>query len=182
MIDEIAAERLGGSVRTEPDAFNREFDIYRRLKPHTRRRPKEENQWRLDRENRGPVRSNNAARTAAKILAEALDQYQSEQYGRNENGTPHGPPPAEHFPALTTKGQRDKRHEHIEETMERWRNGVAPNLLQQIRQAIVALEVEFRRQLARERKAARHAAKAQRGQVHSQHRAAPSKPPGRDRD
>ena len=119
--------------------------------PHTRERPEEENQWRLDRENRGPVRSNDAARTAARMLVQSLDQYQGEQYGQTDDGTPQRPPSAERFSAWTTKGQEKKRHKRIAQTIEHWRTAVAPNLLRQIRQGIIPLEVQFQRKLAQQR-------------------------------
>ena len=113
--------------------------------PHTRERPKEENQWELDRDNRSAVRSNDAARTAARILVQSLDQYQGEQYGQTDNGTPRAPPSVEHFSGWTTKGQEKKRQKHIAETIRRWHSVIAPDLLRQIRQAIIPLEVQFRR-------------------------------------
>ena len=143
--------------------------------PHTRERPKKENQWQLDRENQGPVRSDAAAQTAAGMLAQALDQYQGEQYGRTDDGTPRGPPPTEHFAALTAKGQERKREKHSAQAIEHWRNRIAPALLQQIRQAIIPLEVEFRRRLARQREADKSAAEAERRQISAQQTRAPSR-------
>ena len=180
--DEIATERLDGSARVQPDPFSREWDVCRRLLPHTRERPREENQWKLDRENLGPVRSNDAARTAARMLVQVLDQYQREQYGETNEGTPREPPPAERFFALTAKGRERKREKQIAKTIEHWRSAVAPNLLRQIRQAIIPLEVQFRRNLAEQRKANERAAEEQRRQVSAQLTPAPPRPHGRDRD
>ena len=164
LVDEIAAKRLDGTAQIRPDAFSRKFDIYYRLMPHTRERPKEENQWGLDRDNCGAVRSNDAARTA-RILVQSLDQYQGEQYGQTDNGTPRAAPSVERFSAWTTRGQEKKRQKRIAETIRRWRSVIAPGLLRQIRQAIIPLEVQFRRQLAQRRVTEKRTAEAQRRQI-----------------
>ena len=182
MIDKIATERLDGAARTEPSTARREWNIYWRLKPHTRERPEEENEWRLDRENLGPIRSDAGAREAAKMLAQALDGYQSDQYGQTEEGAPRGPPAAEHFIALTAKGAEKKRKKHITNTIEGWRSAIAPNLLRQIRKEIVPLEVEFWRRLARDREAEQGAAEARLRQIAAQQTPAPYHPHGWGRD
>ena len=125
----------------------------------------EENQWELDRDNRSAVRSNDAARTAARILVQSLGQYQGEQYGQTDNGTPRAPPSVEHFSAWTTKGQEKKRQKRLEETVRRWRSVIAPDLLRQIRQAIIPLEVQIRRQLAQHRLTEKRTAEAQRRRI-----------------
>ena len=102
LVDETATERLDGAAQIRPDASSREFDIYRRLMAHTRERPEEENQWQFDRDNRGSVRSNDAAR----MLVQTLDGYQGEQYGQTDNGTLRAPPSAEHFSAWAAGGRR----------------------------------------------------------------------------
>ena len=180
VIDELARKRLDGSAPARSDAFGREFDIYWRLMPHTRERPREENQWQLDRENRGPVRSDRAARTAARMIKEALDQYQGERYGQTDTGTPRAPPPVEHFDAWTDKGREQKRRRFIAEAIQRWRTAVAPGLLRRIRTAIVPLEVQFRRDLAQRREVENRAAEKRRQQVSAVQTRAPSKPRGRD--
>ena len=148
--------------------------------PHTRERPEEENQWQLDRDNRGAVRSNDAARTAARMLVQTLDRYQGEQYGQTDNGTPRAPPSTEHFSAWTTAGQEKKRHKRIAETIQHWRTSIAPKLLRQIRQAIVPLEVQFRRQLVQRRRAEKRAAEARRRQLSAVRTPAPSRSRNRD--
>ena len=180
MVDKIATQRVDGSARTQSDTFNREFDIYWWLKPHTRERPKEENQWQLDRENRSPIRSDAGARTAGKMLAKALDEYQREQYGQTENGAPRGPPSAEHFPGWTAKGRERKRVRLITKTIEHWRSAIAPNLLREIRQAIIPIEVKFRRELARQREADKRTAEARHRQASTQMNAARGRPPERN--
>ena len=161
MVDKIATERLDGSAGTQTDAAGREFDIYWALKPHTRERPEKENQWRLDRENRAPVRSKDAALITARTLAKALDEYQHERYGETEDSTPRGPPNARHFAGWTARGRERKRERLMAETIEHWRTAMAPDLLREIREAIIPLEVEFRRQLARERETDKRSANAE---------------------
>ena len=151
LIDEIATKRLDGSTPIRPDAVARETNICWRLIPYTQERPKDENQWHLDRENRAPVRSEKAGRTAARMLAQTIDQYQREEYGQTDNDTPQPPPHADDFFAWTAKKQQQKREQRIAKTIQRWRTEIAPNLLVQIRQAIIPLETQFRRQLAQHR-------------------------------
>ena len=156
IIDKIATERLDGSRPAAPSATEREIDIYLRLKPYTRERPENEKQWKLDRENRSPVRSDAAAQVAARSVAQTLDGYQRKQYGQDEDGAPHGPPGTGNFFALSAKGQERKRAKHIAQTIDRWRTTTAPNLVREIRETIIPLEVGFRRQLAEDREREQH--------------------------
>ena len=177
MIDKIVTERLGGSTPTQRSTAARESHIHWLLKPHTRERPEPENQWQIDRDNLGPIRSDAAAREAAKLLAQALDRYQRDQYGQTEEGAPRGPPPREHFIALTAKGVEQKRKKRIADTIEGWRSAIAPNLLRNIGQAIIPLEIDFRRALAQHRRADKLNADSVRTQASAELTRGPSRPP-----
>ena len=165
VIDDVATARLDGSEPTKADPLSRELDFRWMLAPHTRERPRQENEYQLDRENEAPCRSVDAARTAARMAAKALDEYQGERYGTDEQGTPRPPPPAEAFPGWTKATREGKRQSRIAETVEHWRREIAPKLLERIRQAIVPLEVQFGRNLKRQRDADRAAAEARRQQM-----------------
>ena len=175
-IDKIATERLAGAAPTQPSASARESHIDWILKPHTRERPEPENQWQIDRENLGPIRCEAGAREAARLLTQSLDRYQSEQYGQTEKGTPRGPPGPEHFIALTTKGRQQKHRKHIADNVDGWRNAIAPKLLREINEAIIPLEVEFRRGLAEQRQANERTPNAARAQASAELTPAAAKP------
>ena len=162
VVNQIAKARLDGSTPVEPDEFRRLWKIRGQLEPHTRERPPKENQYRLDRESRGACRSPRGAQTAAEIAVKALDEYQGEHYGIDEQGVPGPPPSAKTFPGLRQATRERRRQSYIAETIERWRGEVAPKLLERIRQAIVPFEVQFRRDLKRQRDADQAAAEARR--------------------
>ena len=176
-VREIADERLRGSGGTSTPTHAHRLPIYSRLRPHTRLRPKEENERRLDRENLGPVRSTDAARAASQMLAQALDRYQAERYGRNEDGTPRDPPPTESFKALTAAGRRKRRDEYIEEVVRHWRTRIEHKLVRDIRKTVVPLEVEFRQALARAREEDRRASEEHLERIARHERSSPSRTP-----
>lgn len=95
------------------------------------------------------------------MAAAALDAYQDDQYG-----SPHAaPPPAQTFSGSTRARREKNRQEFIEETIRRWHDEIAPALLQKIRTAIIPLEVQFRRDLERQRLAEKATAEAKRREM-----------------
>ena len=150
-IGEIGRERLNGSTGTAKDRATREFRIYRALEPHTRERPRVENEWQLDRENKAPIRSKAAARKAAEMLCTALDEYQGQQYGREEGGAPRAEPAPTQFRAWTKRGLEKKKERLIDETVRTWQETMAQEVAETIARAIVPLEAQFRAALERQR-------------------------------
>ena len=88
---EIAAERLYGTLLGGGLRMNRCLDIYERLRPHTAEKPEQESEEHLDLANRGPIRSDDAAYTAAKMLVEALDEHHRRHYGVDSANQPKRP-------------------------------------------------------------------------------------------
>ena len=181
VIDELTRKRLDGSAPARSDAFGREFDIYWRLMPHTRERPREENQWQLDRENRGPVRSDRAG---------AHRRADDQRGPRPVPGRAVRPDGHRHAAGAATRRALRRLDRHRGGSRNAGGSsrrpssaGGQPSLLACYAgsgTAIVPLEVQFRRDLAQRREVENRAAENGRQQVSAVQTRAPSKPRGRD--
>ncbi|MCY4221283.1 MAG: DUF6036 family nucleotidyltransferase [Thiotrichales bacterium] len=157
VIERIATARLDGSTVIGNNPARREVSLWPAFEPHTRTRPTKETEDQLDRENLGPCRSKRAAHIAARMVCDALDKHQIAHYGTTPEGSP-APPPTLDDPecrAPTQSGRRQKREAIIEHVLKAWRRE-SPRLIEQIREAIIPYEIEFRRALEQSRQQPKH--------------------------